>query len=131
MAPARSWLQDLLIELAVLIACRLAESSLDPMLDLRSLRATCKIMDRVCRDRRVGWSIPLQRAFMLVYIEMAYDESRIAQLVSVVDKLANADNTEVCFQKGMRVVFKKNHGALRAPLDMLEHAAKDGHNLVV
>ncbi|CAN6288426.1 unnamed protein product [Urochloa humidicola] len=129
MSPARPCLQDLSIDLAVLIACRLAEPSPDPMLDLRNLRATCKIMDWVCQDRRICWSIPLQWAFTLVYTEPAYGENLIAQLDNVVDKLANADNTEACFLKGMRVVFKENCGALRAPLDMLERATKDEHNL--
>ena len=60
-----SSLADLPTELAIRIAGRVTAISVRPMEDLRSLRATCHFMRRVCSDPEVGRLISVERFYKL------------------------------------------------------------------
>jgi hypothetical protein len=57
-------MEKLLTDMAIEIASRITAAAADLMEDLRSLRATCSQMRRVCDDAVVGWSIPLRQVLL-------------------------------------------------------------------
>ena len=119
MAPARS-LDEIPEEMLLHIATHVAASSGFPMVDLRRLRGAGSLMrDRVCDTMLVRRRLNLFRA--LWQSENAETRERL---------IANtyaAGNLEAIFINGMRVFFGHHGGALQAPLDDLDQAARGGH----
>ncbi|CAN6164105.1 unnamed protein product [Urochloa humidicola] len=127
MAPARPSLEDLPTDLVLVIVGRLAASSRNPMEDLRNLRAACKKMRWVCKSGYVSRSVALLQAFRRLPIAPPNVDDLRAHFDSLEE--SPVGNTEGCFRKGMRIMFRENNGSLRSPLVLLDCAANDGHNL--
>ena len=118
-----SSLADLPTELAIRIAGNIAATSVQPMEDLRSLRATCHFMHRVCSDLEVGWLISVEWFYkMYWYVHDGY--------LTLLNRLAQVGNLEACFVVGM-IAFL--HYPLLRPLPVidknLKRAARGGHKV--
>ena len=95
-----SSLADLPTELAIRIAGHIAATSVRPMEDLRSLRATCHFMRRVCSDPEVGRLISVERFYRL-YCYVVPDG-----YLTLLPRLAQVGNLEAYFIIGMIVVLR-------------------------
>ena len=98
-------MQDLPMEVAVQIAGHLAAMSVSPMDDLRSLRATCRFLCGVTRDRAVGQCIDVRR------FTAAMLWNNIAAYATHLAHLTDISNPEACYVTGMNNAFSK--GTLR------------------
>ena len=89
-----SSLADLPIELAIRIMGSVAATSVQPMVDLRSLWATYQFMHRVCSDLEVVRLISIERFYkMCWYVHDVY--------LTLLPRLAQVGNLEACFVIGM------------------------------
>ena len=70
------------------------------MEDLRSLRATCHFMRRVCSDPEVGRLISVERFYRL-YCYVVPDG-----YLTLLPRLAQVGNLEACFVVGMIAVLR-------------------------
>ena len=84
-------------------------------------------MQRACSDAYVGQSIPVEPVMQHVGWEPFYSCEYCANLIT---RLTSVDHTEACFKAGMSAVFKEGRGTVTPWLDMLEHTAESGHDLV-
>ncbi|KAF8779698.1 hypothetical protein HU200_002450 [Digitaria exilis] len=98
-------------EILALIAGRVATTLTRPMEDLRSLRATCKAMDRPCGNRDVGRRLALHQ----VRVKQMQEEDPAGYDVFL-RSLAAYGNLEACFLTGMDDIFGRNHSP-RPPLE--------------
>ena len=106
-----SRLVQLLTELMIEIASRVAAQSEYAMADLGNLHATCKAMCVVCGTAKVGRRLALRcvlrRRF---YLGPEYRATLITGLATV-------GNPEACFRSGMCLVFReavrRNHAVPR------------------
>jgi hypothetical protein len=93
-----------------------------PIEDLRSLRATCHFMRRVCSDPEVGRLISVERFYKL-YRYVVPDG-----YLTLLPRLAQVGNFEACFIVGMIAVLRY---PLLRPLSVidenLERAARGRH----
>jgi hypothetical protein len=117
-----SRLVELPTELTINIVSYVAAQSEDAIVDLRNLRATCKVMCVVggaaTVERHLALKRVLRRRFYLI------PEYRVA----LINTLANAGNPEAFFQSGLRhAVLGNTHGVIMSCLDQLRHAAEAGH----
>ena len=93
------------------------------MEDLRSLRATCHFMRRMCSDPEVGWLVSVEQFYkMYWYVHDGY--------LTLLPRLAQVGNLEACFVVGMIAVLRY---PLLRPLPVidknLESATHGGHKL--
>ena len=101
-------------EMLIEVAARVASSSSSPMADLHRLRGACTLVrDKVCRSLNL---------FRVLY--QSEDAGTRERLIA---NTYAASNLEAIFIKGMRVFFGHHGGALQAPLDDLDQAARGGH----
>jgi hypothetical protein len=119
-------MENLSTEIAVEIAARLAESSDFAVAEVGSLRATCKKMRQVCRMPEVGWCLAVHPLLPIGSWDLYYDNGFHQNLII---NLSKVGNPVACFFAGMRVVLVEAHGDLQPSLDMLECAAKAGHQV--
>ena len=98
-------------ELAIRIAGNITATSVRPMEDLRSLRATCHFMCRVCSDPEVGRLISVERFYRL-YRYVVPDG-----YLALLPRLAQVGNLEACFVVGMIAVLRY---PLHRPLSVID-----------
>ena len=116
-------MQDLPTEVAVQIAGHLAAMSVSPMDDLRSLRATCRFLCGVTRDRAVGQCINVRQfAAAMLWRDRAANAALLADLT-------NIGNPEACYMTGMMNVFSKGTPEARPCIIELARATERGHNV--
>ena len=127
-AMSSSPLQRLPDTLAVKIAVRVAATSMRPMDDLRSLRATCKDMRQACKDKEVRRCIPLGLVLARAFFDDNVTDFDLFR-DTLVNNLAEASHPEACFQAGLRDIFGVNRGSLQPCLEELKTAADAGHKL--
>ena len=106
-----SLLVDLPTELAIRIVGHIGVTSMRPIEDLRSLRATCHFMRRVCSDPEVGRFISIERFYKL-YRYVVPDG-----YLTLLPRLSQVGNLEVCFIVGMIAVL---HYPLLRPLPIID-----------
>ncbi|RLM85037.1 hypothetical protein C2845_PM04G16660 [Panicum miliaceum] len=120
-----SSLAELPHEVAIQITSHLAATSERPMDDLRSLRATCKFMRGVCKDRTIGKHVALDQQFARNMMRNNYNG-----YVNLLARLAQLGNPEACFLTRMAVVFPRGTPAVPRPCIVhFGRAACGGHNV--
>jgi len=121
-------MENLPTEIAVEIAARLAKSSDFAVAEVGSLRATCKKMRQVCRMPEFGQRLAVHPLLPIGSWDLYYDNGFRQNLII---NLSNVGNPVACFFAGMCVVLVEARGNLRPSLDMLECAAKAGHQVAM
>ena len=121
-------MENLPTEIAVEIAACLAESSDFAVAEVGSLRATCKKIRQVCRMPEVGRRLAVHPLLPIRSWDLYYDNGLRQNLII---NLSKVGNPVACFFAGMRVVLVEARGDLRPSLDMLECAAKAGHQVAM
>ncbi|CAO2038726.1 unnamed protein product [Urochloa humidicola] len=99
------------------------------MKDLCSLQVTCKFLHTMCKKRHVAQCI--LGGLALVSKGWVVGEYNRDYHNSLVSRLAQAGNKEACFRDDLCIIFYLNRTERVFPLDMLERATDEGHNLVV
>ena len=107
-------------EMLVEVVARVVASSCSPMADLRRLRGACTLV----RDRLCG--APLERRSLDLFRALWQSENVETRERLIVNTCA-AGNLEAIFIQEMRVFFGHHGGALQAPVDDLDQAARGGH----
>ncbi|RLN43452.1 hypothetical protein C2845_PM01G41130 [Panicum miliaceum] len=110
------------------IAARLAESPDSALVEVGSLRVTCKKMRLLCRMPEVGRRLAVHPLLPIGSWDLYYD-NRFRQ--SLIMNLFRVGNLVACFFAGMRVVLVEARSDLQPSLDMLECAAKAGHEVAM
>jgi hypothetical protein len=119
---ASSRLVELPTELTIEIVSRIAVQSEDAIVDLRNLRTTCKAMCVVGGAASVGRRLALKRVLRRRFY--LGPEHR----ATLINTLANVDNTEALFQSGLhRAVLGNTRGVIMSCLDQLRRTAEAGH----
>jgi hypothetical protein len=90
-------------EVNIDIISHLAATSKRAMDDLRSLRATCREMCRVCNNAAVGWRAALER----FAVELQWNDRKGYD--ALLDCLTRIRNSEACFLSGM-VIHRQARG---------------------
>jgi len=121
-------MENLPTEIAVEIAARLVESFDFAVAEVGSLRATCKKMRQVCRMPEVGRRLAVHPLLPIGSWDLYYDNGFRQNFII---NLSKVGNPVACFFVGMRVVLVEARGDLRPGLDMLECAAKAGHQIAM
>ena len=121
-------MENLPTEIVVEIAARLAESSDFAVAEVGSLRATCKKMRQVYRMPEVERRLAVHPLLPIRSWDLYYDNSFCQNLIISLSKVGNP---VACFFAGMRMVLVEARGDLRPSLDMLECAAKAGHQVAM
>ena len=98
------------------------------MAEVGSLRATCKKMWQVCRFPEVRRRLAVHPLLPIGSWDLYYDNDFHQNLII---NLSKVGNPVACFFVGMRVVLVEACGDLRPSLDMLECAAKAGHQVAM
>jgi hypothetical protein len=109
-------------EVNIDIISHLAATSKRAMDDLRSLRATCREMRRVCNNAGVGWRVALER----FAVELQWNDRKGYD--ALLDFLTRIRNPEACLLSGMDILFVENYTS-RSSIAKLEEAAQAGHNV--
>ena len=121
-------MENLPTEIVVEITARLAESSDFAMAEVGSLRATCKKMRQVCRMPEVGWRLAVHPLLPIGSWDLYYDNGFRQNLII---NLSKVGNPVASFFAGIRVVLVEARSDLRPSLEMLECAAKAGHQVTM